>query len=536
LTTLSRARFSKPLLIITGVCLLVGFIVLIVLLTGGSSEGYRVRAIFDNAANLTAGEQVKVAGVPVGSVESIEPTPQAKAAVVMNISNSAFQDFRTDAYCIIRPQSLLGEKFVDCRPTEPHPEGASPPPALAVIPSGKEGAGQRELPVQNTSSPVDVDLLTNINRLPQAQRLRIILNELGVGFAGRGEDLHEVIVRANPALRETNRVLAILANENRVLSKLAVDSDRALAPLAAVRQHFADSFVQQNVVATASARHEAALARNLELFPGFLEQLTPAMERVREFADETIPTFTELGKAAPAINSIFTQLPAFSRSSTLYFQSLGKFGQSAGPALRASEPLLERLETLGNSARPFASNFSSLLTNVRSTGGIERLMDFIFLTSGATNGYNSLGHFLRADITSVGLCQFYRAIEQSGCPGHFAEESASKATASSAGGPGSSESLEGGSDAALQRTLALLASRAGSLSGSGSGPSGSRAAKSGESSERESGASESGEGGSGGSEAGAGESSERASAASRSGSGALGSHASRLLLNYLLGE
>ena len=33
----------------------------------------------------------------------------------MNIADPGFQDFRSDATCLIRPQSLIGEKFVDCR-------------------------------------------------------------------------------------------------------------------------------------------------------------------------------------------------------------------------------------------------------------------------------------------------------------------------------------------------------------------------------------------------------------------------------------
>jgi ABC-type transporter Mla subunit MlaD len=443
-------------------------LVLVLLLASGSSDPYEVRGIFDNAANLTVGEQVKVAGVPVGSVESITPTPQAKAAVVMSITKPGFQDFRTDAFCIIRPQSLLGEKYVDCRPTEARAEGAPEAPKLSVIPPGNEGAGQHLLPLTNTSSPVDNDLLVDINQLPEQQRLRIILNELGAGFAGRGEDLHAVIVRANPALRETNRVLAILANENRILSKLAIDSDRALAPLAPVRERVAHAFVAENEVAQASARHETALSRNLELFPSFLEQLGPAMERIRAFADETIPTFRELGLAAPSINRIFTQLPAFNASSSVYFKSLGKFGQTAGPALKASEPLLERLETLGNAARPFASNLSSLLTSVKNTGGIERLMDFIFLFAGSANGYNSLGHFLRADLTQEGLCSFYRAIPLRGCIANFLPEATgSSASTSTFSAPGSSVPTEARSNAAVRRTLAALEGKAPHIAASG---------------------------------------------------------------------
>ena len=108
-----------------------------------------------------------------------------------------------------------------------------------------------------------------------------------------------VIRRANPALQELDKVLAILAGENHVLAKLAVDSDKALAPFAEVRKQFADYFVQSNTVAQASARHLGALEQNLKLFPPFLRQLGPSMERLQAFAEQTTPVFTDLGIAAP---------------------------------------------------------------------------------------------------------------------------------------------------------------------------------------------------------------------------------------------
>ena len=46
---------------------------------------------------------------------------------------------------------------------------------------------------------------------------------------------------------------------------------------------------------------------------------------------------------------------------------------------------------------PFTSNFSELFESLRNTGGLERIMDFIFLGTGAANGYDALGHFLRAE-------------------------------------------------------------------------------------------------------------------------------------------
>jgi len=394
----------------------------------GSSDPYLVRAIFDDASNLVVGEQVEVAGVPVGSVQAVEPTPEAKAAVVLNITKPGFQDFRVDARCTIRPQSLLGENYVDCEPTEPRPAGAPLPPPLPVIPPGREGAGQRLLPVQNTSSPVGQDLINDINHLPERERLRIIINELGAGLEGNGQALHEVIERANPALRETNRVLQILAEENRVLSKLAVDSDRALKPLAEVRAKVADYLARSNEVAEASARHAAELAANFKDFPPFLEELGPAMERIAHFGEETTPVMQALSKAAPGLNRLFALLPEFSQQGTSYFTSLGAFAKTAGPAFAASERLLDRLLTLGAQAKPLAENLSELLGSFRETGGIERLMDFIYRTAEATNGFNALGHFLRIDALSSAECPIYTARPEGGCAARFFEEGGSAAS------------------------------------------------------------------------------------------------------------
>jgi ABC-type transporter Mla subunit MlaD len=383
-------------------------LVLVLLATsaGGTSGTYVVRAIFDDAANLIPGENVKIDGVKVGTVGSVTPTPQAKAAVVLNISNAGFKDFRADAGCTIKPQGLLGEKFVDCLPTQPRVAGTPLPPPLKRIPSGREGEGEWLLPVQNTHSPVDVDLLNDINRLPVRQRFTIILNELGAGLAGRGSDLKAVIRRANPALQELDKVLAILASENQVLAKLAVDSDQALRPFAAVRQRFADFIAQSNTVAQASARHLGALERNLVDFPPFLRQLGPAMERLGHFADETTPVFTNLKAAAPGINQAFTQLPGFSQSSEKFFTNLGSTAKVSGPALEAIKPLLRRVKALGTAGKPFANNFSELLVSLRNTGGLERLLDFIFLGTGITNGYDALGHFLRSEVVGTGCLTY----------------------------------------------------------------------------------------------------------------------------------
>ncbi|HSZ70157.1 MAG TPA: MlaD family protein [Solirubrobacteraceae bacterium] len=397
---------------------------------GGSSGGYTVRAIFDDAANVIGGEDVKVDGVKVGTVGSVTPTPTGKAAVTLDIANPGFQDFRDDATCTIKPQALIGEKYVDCLPTQPRAEGTPLPPPLARIPAHREGAGEWLLPVQRTSSPVGVDQLSDINHLPENQRLAIIINELGAGLAGRGSDLNAVLHRSNPALREFEKVLGILASENKLLGNLAVESAQALAPITRDRRQFAEFFAQSNTVSTASARHRGAIAESLASFPAFLRQLGPALKRLEAFSAQTIPVFQDLAVAAPGVNRTFESLPGFSNSSTQFFKSLGRASKGIESGLVATQPLLNRFETLGKAATPFASNFSQLLTSVRSTGGLERLLDLIFLGANNANGYNALGHFIRANGVGA-LCAFYKTIPVRECNANFINLAASTAQASS---------------------------------------------------------------------------------------------------------
>jgi phospholipid/cholesterol/gamma-HCH transport system substrate-binding protein len=421
--------------------------VLLATAAGGSGGGYTVRAIFDNAGNVISGEDVKIDGVKVGTVGSVKPTPRGKAAVTLNIANPGFRDFRADATCTIKPQALIGEKYVDCLPTQPRPEGTPLPPSLHRIPASHEGAGEWLLPVQNTSSPVGIDLVNDINHLPENQRLAIIINELGAGLAGRGSDLNAVLHRSNPALREFEKVLGILASENKLLGNLADESARAIGPITRDRKQFAEFFAQSNTIATATARHRGALAENLASFPAFLRQLGPALKRLEGLSAQTIPVFQDLGVAAPGVNKTFENIPPFANSSTQFFQSLGHASKGIESGLVASQPLLKRFEALGKASKPFASNFAGLLTSVRSTGGLERLLDLIFLGANNANGYNALGHFVRA--TAVGkLCEFYKTVPVAECNANFVNLAASATQASAA-------SRQSGTTLAMARVAAL---------------------------------------------------------------------------------
>jgi ABC-type transporter Mla subunit MlaD len=363
---------------------------------GDSDDGdYKVRAIFNNGSYLIPGEDVKVAGAKVGVVDDLEVTDDLRAAAVLRIDEEAFRDFRKDASCEIRIQSLIGEKFIDCKPTEPRAEGTPPPPELPKIPDGRDGAGQRLLPAEQTITPVGEDQIRSVMRLPYRERFAIILNEFGTGLAARGKDLRQVIRGANPTLRELDNVIAILARQNRQLARGVTAGDRVLAEWARTKDETADTIVQANIAAQATAERREDLQRNFELFPQFLRELTPTMQQLGELAGEMVPTLRNLNPVATDISNILIALAPFSRAGIPAFQTLGDTADIAGPALVAADPTIRVLADFTSGARDLAAPLQELLTSVDKTDGFESFMNLIFNLNMSVNGYDQFGHYLR---------------------------------------------------------------------------------------------------------------------------------------------
>lgn len=436
---------------LAGGLLALAVLLVLVLGTGASNDDggtYRVRAIFDSASFLVPGEDVKIAGVKVGTIESLDVTTDNKAAIVLRIDDPAYTDFKDDAFCTIRLQSLIGEKFVACIPTQPKGANSDPAPSLRKITRG-DGKGQYLLPVSNTSAPVDLDMLNNIMQLPERQRFQIIINELGVGLAGNGRQLNAVIRRADPALYQLDRVLAILASQNRVLANLAVESNAALAPTARESQSVSDFIDKAGATATATAARGDALEQNFAKFPAFLTQLRPTMRRLGEFAEAGTPVMTDLRAAAPSVNTIFRQLGPFSEAALPTFVTLGNLADTGREALPAAEPVIRDIRGFADEAKPFARTLAAGLVSLRDQNGIQRLLDVILETAGTVSGFDSAGHYLRSALVPIPSCVSYAVVQDAGqCGATFSPQGSAASTtttppasAAAVAGAGGSASL-----------------------------------------------------------------------------------------------
>ena len=387
-----------------------------------SSQGRTYKVVFDNAFGLVEGGDFRVGGVTAGKTTDFSISKKKghspKAVVTAKITKTGLDDFREDASCEIRPQSLIGEYFVDCQPGN----------SRKKLPTDGNGT----VPVEHTSSSVPVDLVQDILRRPYRERFRLIVDELGTGLAGRPDDLQEVVHRAHPGLRETSKVLRILGDQNAIIENFIRDSDTVVGELERNKQDVVRWVQTAGRTAEISATRREALAQNFQKLPTFLAELRLTMAALERLTDEQTPLLADLNRAAPSLRIFFTRLGPFSKASLPALRALGrasvvgrrtfKEGAEEIAALKTLapkaqptfKPLRQFLQTMDDRKRAIDEDARAKVNGPPASDpsyeggrggftGFEALWNYPFWQGLSLNGFDNVGHMLRISIT-LGEC------------------------------------------------------------------------------------------------------------------------------------
>jgi virulence factor Mce-like protein len=268
---------------------------------------YTVGAVFRTANNVKPGSFVRIAGVNVGKVTSVERVDGDKQAalVKMRIDDKGLP-IHKDARASIRPRIFLeGNFFVDLQPGSP---------SAPVIGDGDV------LPINQTHAPVQLDQILTSLQAPTRRQLQDLLDELSTGVdRSGGAGLNRSIRYWKPAYRDG----AIVANAQlgehphdlsgylRSSSEVAAALDRDPVALQGLISDF-------DVTAAALAREQSALSAAIAELPRTLRAGLPAL--------------AALNAAFPPVRRFVAAFRPATRSS--------------GPAIDASLPLVRQLRGL----------------------------------------------------------------------------------------------------------------------------------------------------------------------------------------------
>ncbi|RZU33226.1 MCE family protein [Blastococcus saxobsidens] len=238
-------------------------------LVGG---GTVYRAQFSEAAGLQADDPVRVAGVKVGSVESL--ALEGGAVMVEFRIKDTFVGDRSEA--AIKIETVLGAKYV------------------ALVPRGSGELDPEEpIPLERTASPYDVveafaDLSSTVQEIDTAQMARSF-EVLSETFAETPEEvrsslqglarLSDTIASRDAQLREllsaTRDVTQVLADRNGEFTRLILDSNTLLTEVQE-RRELIDSILTST----------QELSRQLSgLVADNREALTPALQQLSRVTD-----------------------------------------------------------------------------------------------------------------------------------------------------------------------------------------------------------------------------------------------------------
>ena len=82
-------------------------------------KGYRFQVSFPEATQLAKEADVRISGVPVGKVKTIEPDTKTGLTVAAIEMDSQYAPVKSDAKAMLRQKTLLGETYVELTPGSP---------------------------------------------------------------------------------------------------------------------------------------------------------------------------------------------------------------------------------------------------------------------------------------------------------------------------------------------------------------------------------------------------------------------------------
>jgi phospholipid/cholesterol/gamma-HCH transport system substrate-binding protein len=373
-------RLSTRSVVMAAVTALAGVSAAGLTLMHSDADQTTVYAYFKDASPLIVGNDVKMNGVKVGVIDSIE-VEQGQARVGLRIEPAA-RPVHTDARAMVRPVGLLGERYVDLN------RGTASAP---VIPTGGK------LPADRTGAATDLDEVINTVDQPTGAALAALVTTLGEGLRGTGVNANDAVKALKPAMQDTGELVRVLDDQTKVLTQL-IDSLRPVAgALATDNGQSLDQLVgSADKLLGATSKNQAALDQTLVELPGALADARRTLRTLSSTARATTPNLRAIRPTTDRLVELSQELIAFSKA--------------ADPALKGLDPVLVEGRSLIDNARPVVQALRRAGPDLRGTakgarpvvngllGNLRNVLDFVRDWALTTNGEDGLSHYFRAHL------------------------------------------------------------------------------------------------------------------------------------------
>ncbi len=192
---------------------------------------YTVVAHYPESGGIFAGGEVTYRGVRIGKVDKLELTEEG-VDVYLEIENE-WDEIPADTLALVGNRSAVGEQYVELQPN------------VDDGPYLEDGSEISEVQTPIATETLLADVATTVSSVDR-EALQTTVEELGLAFAGTGEDLQQIIDTGNSFNQTANEnfeiTTALIEDSNTVLQG-QVDSESSLRQFASTLSQFSGAMV-----------------------------------------------------------------------------------------------------------------------------------------------------------------------------------------------------------------------------------------------------------------------------------------------------
>jgi phospholipid/cholesterol/gamma-HCH transport system substrate-binding protein len=351
-----RAPSTTQLLVIVGFALSCFGILLFLWVTFGGptpfkAQPYQIKVPFDEATQLAEQSDVRISGVNVGKVQSIDLAPNRKQALATIDIDDQYAPLPESTRAILRTKTLLGETYVELTP------GSRSGPQLA------DGG---TLPEANVAQSVQLDEIFRTFNPQTRAAFQSWMQEAAVAINGQGQSLSYAIGEFEPTFTELERLLRILDTQRVAVGQLFRNGATTFAALRGREGELAGLIRSSNTVFQTTARRDRDIEALFRAFPTFLDESKLTLSRLEGFALKADPLFRQLVPAAEQLSPTLIAIARLAPESKRFFEGLSRViahAPTGFPALR--KIFRDEFPPLLRAADPFLRNLNPFLTGLK---------------------------------------------------------------------------------------------------------------------------------------------------------------------------
>jgi len=336
-------------------------------------ESYRFTADFPEAITLQKEADVRVGGVSVGKVKSLELPPEENATRAVIEVEPQYAPISSDARAILRQKTLLGETYVELTTgSQTNVQDESGEDATAqsgAIDVGEISGDDAPHPIgegghledSQVADQTQIDEIFNALDEETRQAFQLWMKNSGIAINGRGLDLNDAFGNIGPFSDDASDVLATLREQEEALRGVVRNTGAVFEALTAREEALTGAVVGSQRTLRGLAARDEALAETFKIFPTFQIESRLTLERLEKFADKARPLFHDLRPVARDLSPTLRDVRRLSPHLRRLFKKFDPLIKASATGLPSLKRFLDQLRPVMVNLDPFLSNFTPII-------------------------------------------------------------------------------------------------------------------------------------------------------------------------------